>query len=156
QAIIPGKRQRYLSEISETLREYHEWADEQAEIAQKLDQVEGTSEQLENWQKTDESKQINETLDEMRKHWKEKLHPRSINILENWNDLYEKYRQETVDVQVRGRTFTNEQFRETLSGLKIPRVALPKTKNKGEQLKYALKENLPGYYPFTAGVFKFK
>src|SRR5699024_6870751 len=68
----------------------------------------------------------------------------------------EKYRQETVDVQVRGRTFTNEQFRETLSGLKIPRVALPKTKNKGEQLKYALKENLPGYYPFTPGVFKFK
>lgn len=163
QAIIPGKRQRYLSEISETVREYHVWAEGQVEVAGKLEQVEGTVAQLDAWGKgdgrpetDDRDKSFQETLDEMRKHWREKLHPRSIHILENWDELYEQYQHETVDIQVRDRTFTNKQFRETLSGLKIPRVALPKTKNKGEQLKYALKENLPGYYPFTAGVFKFK
>ncbi|HET6527634.1 MAG TPA: methylmalonyl-CoA mutase family protein, partial [Balneolaceae bacterium] len=62
----------------------------------------------------------------------------------------------SVDVQIRDKTFKNEMYRESLSGLQIPRVALPKTKHKGEQLKFALKENLPGYYPFTAGVFPFK
>ncbi|MDZ7681111.1 MAG: methylmalonyl-CoA mutase family protein [Fodinibius sp.] len=61
-----------------------------------------------------------------------------------------------VEVEVRDKTFKNKMFRESLSGLEIPRVALPKTNHKGEQLKFALKENLPGYYPFTAGVFEFK
>ncbi len=162
QAIIPGKRQRYLSEISETVSDYHEWAEEQVQIAEKLGQTEGTAKQLEEWKKADGRRQtadgslFRNTLEEMKEHWREKLHPRSKNILENWDELYEQYQQDEVDIQVRNRTFTNEQFRETISGLKIPRVALPKTKSKGEQLKYALKENLPGYYPFTAGVFKFK
>src|SRR5699024_10333378 len=71
-------------------------------------------------------------------------------------ELYEEYRQEYVDVQIRDRTFKNKMFRESLSGLQIPRIALPKTEDKGGQLKFALKENLQGYYPFTAGVFPFK
>ncbi len=161
QAIIPGHRQRYLSEISETVREYHQWAEEQVETAEKLDQVEGTAEQLDRMKNAggrgqDVDGKMQDTLEEMREYWYERLHPRSINILENWNELYEQYQQDKVDVRVRDKTFSNKQFRESISGLKIPRVALPKTKNKGEQLRYALKENLPGYYPFTAGVFKFK
>ncbi len=155
QAIIPGRRQRYLSEISDTVREYHEWADNQVNVAEKLDQVEGTANQLKQ-EDPDEADSFFKKLDEMRRHWREKLHSRSKDILDNWDTLYEQYRQDEVDIKIRNRTFTNQQFRESLSGLKIPRIALPKTKNKGEQLKYALKENLPGYYPFTAGVFPFK
>ncbi|MDX1667175.1 MAG: methylmalonyl-CoA mutase family protein, partial [Saprospiraceae bacterium] len=155
QAIIPGKRQRYLSEISDSLRDYHEWAEEQAEIASKLEQVEGTMEQIERWD-PDGRKDFQEKLEEMREHWLSSLDARCRKILEGWDELYEEYRSETVEVQVRDRTITNEMFRESLSGLKIPRVALPKTKHKGEQLKFALKENLPGYYPYTAGVFPFK
>ena len=155
QAIIPGKRQRYLSEITESVRDYHQWAEEQVEVAGKLGQVEGTLQQFENWDE-DYAIGISEKLDEMAKHWWDKLDARCKKIFDGWDDLYEKYRQDTVDVQIRDRTFENKQFRETLSGLKIPRVALPKTKHKGEQLKFALKENLPGYYPFTAGVFPFK
>ncbi|HYW35886.1 MAG TPA: methylmalonyl-CoA mutase family protein, partial [Balneolaceae bacterium] len=155
QAIIPGKRQRYLSEISETIRDYHQWAENQAEIAGKLDQVEGTLEQLDRWQ-PEENEPFKDTLKEMREHWLRKLDSRCQKILKSWDELYEKYRQVEVDVKIRNRTFTNEQFRETLSGLKIPRVALPKTDHKAEQLKFALKENLPGYFPFTAGVFPFK
>lgn len=155
QAIIPGKRQRYLSEISETIRDYHEWAKEQVEVADKLDQVEGTLQQIKRWD-AEGQQQFAETLQEMKEHWLSTLDARCKKILNGWNDLYEEYRQEQVDVQIRDRTFSNQQFRETLSGLKIPRVALPKTNHKGEQLKFALKENLPGYYPFTAGVFPFK
>lgn len=155
QAIIPGKRQRYLSEISETLRDYHRWADEQVEIADKLDQVEGTSLQIESWN-PDDKEGFAEKLNEMREHWLSKLDSRCRKILEGWDDLYEQYRRDYVEVNIRGKTVKNEMYRESLSGLKIPRVALPKTEHKGERLKYALKENLPGYYPFTAGVFPFK
>lgn len=155
QAIIPGKRQRYLSEISESIRDYHTWAGEQVEIAGKLDQVEGTLEQIDRWD-PEGKKTFEEKLNEMRDHWLGKLDSRCKKILEGWDELYEKYRQDQVEVKVRSKTFNNEMFRESLSGLKIPRVALPKTRHKGEQLKFALKENLPGYYPFTAGVFPFK
>lgn len=155
QAIIPGKRQRYLSEITETIEQYHEWADQQAEIADKLDQVEGTLQQLEKWN-PDDRPVMEKNLEEMRDHWIKRLDPLPKGILDNWNDLYEKYRQDTFKVQVRDKVFENELFRESLSGSKIPRISLPKTKNKGDQLRFALKENLPGYFPFTAGVFPFK
>lgn len=155
QAIIPGKRERYLSEISESIREYHEWAEDQVDVASKLDQVEGTMQQAERWD-PDDREQFTQNLDEMRQHWLSNLDVRCKTILDGWDELYEEYQQDTVDVQIRDRTFENKQFRKTLSGLKIPRVALPKTEHKGEQLKFALKENLPGYYPFTAGVFPFK
>jgi len=155
QAIIPGKRQRYLSEISETVRGYHEWAEEQVDIASKLDQVSGTIEQVDRWEPEDKEP-LNKKLKNMRGHWLSKLDARCKKILDGWNELYNEYRQDYVEVKVRDKTFKNEMFRKSLSGLDIPRVALPKTKHKGEQLKFALKENLPGYYPYTAGVFKFK
>ncbi|MGM0546577.1 MAG: methylmalonyl-CoA mutase family protein [Bacteroidota bacterium] len=155
QAIIPGKRQRYLSDISDTIREYHSWAEEQVEIASKLENVSGTIEQVERWD-PDEKDDLKVKLTSMREHWLSKLDSRCKKILEGWDKLYEDYQQEYVEVQVRDKTFKNKMYRESLSGLNIPRVALPKTNNKGEQLKFALKENLPGYYPFTAGVFEFK
>ena len=155
QAIIPGKRQRYLSEISETIRDYHQWAENQVDIASKLEEVSGTIKQIDRW-KPDGRKEFKNKLKEMREHWLSKLDARCKKILDGWDELYEEYRQDYVEVQVRDKTFKNEMFRESLSGLEIPRVALPKTDHKGEQLKFALKENLPGYYPFTAGVFKFK
>lgn len=155
QAIIPGKRQRYLSDISETIRDYHSWAESQADIASKLEEVSGTIEQVDRWN-PNEKDTLKEKLKTMREHWLSKLDSRCQKILEGWDELYDEYRQEHVEVQVRGKSFKNKMFRESLSGLDIPRVALPKTKHKGEQLRFALKENLPGYYPYTAGVFKFK
>ena len=155
QAIIPGRRQRYLSEISETIESYHQWTKEQVEIASKLDQVEGTISQVQNWN-PDEKPVIEENLQKMQDHWLERLDPLPKGILDGWDELYEKYQQETFDVQVRDKTFKNKLYRESLSGTKVPRISLPKTENKGDRLRFALKENLPGYFPFTAGVFPFK
>ncbi|WP_142714433.1 methylmalonyl-CoA mutase family protein [Fodinibius sediminis] len=155
QAIIPGKRQRYLSEISESIRDYHQWAEDQVEVAEKLNEVEGTLSQVDRWEPEDRDLLKNK-LEKMREHWLGKLDSRCRKILEGWDKLYKEYRQDHVDVQIRDQTFTNKMFRESLSGLRVPRVALPKTRNMGEQLKFALKENLPGYFPFTAGVFPFK
>ena len=155
QAIIPGKRQRYLSEITETIQNYHQWAEEQIDIAAKLDQVRGTIQQIKNWNPDDEITLLSR-LEEMEEYWAVKLDPLPAKILEGWDDLYEKYRKDYFTVKIRGKEIRNELFRESLSGTKIPRISLPKTKNLGDQLKFALKENLPGYFPFTAGVFPFK
>lgn len=155
QAIIPGKRVRYLSEISETVRGYHEWVEEQVEVASKLDHVSGTIDQLESWN-PDEKEVMQDNLAKMREHWLSKLDVLPKRILEGWDELFEEYQQDEFEVKIRDKVFKNKLYRESLSGLKIPRVALPKTKSKGDQLKFALKENLPGYFPYTAGVFPFK
>lgn len=155
QAIIPGKRVRYLSEISEAVRGYHEWVEEQVDAASKLDHVSGTMDQLESWN-PDEKEVMQENLAKMREHWLSKLDVLPKKILEGWDALYEQYQQDEFEVKIRDKVFKNKLYRESLSGLKIPRVALPKTKSKGDQLKFALKENLPGYFPYTAGVFPFK
>ena len=155
QAVIPGKRQRYLSEISETVHEYHNWVDNQVEFASKLGQVSGTINQIKNW-KPEDSKLILSRLEEMKEHWSVKLDPLALKILEGWDELYNKYHQDNFDVKIRNKTIKNELYRESLSGTKIPRISLPNTKNPGDRLKFALRENLPGYFPFTAGVFPFK
>jgi isobutyryl-CoA mutase len=155
QAVIPGKRQRYLSEITETVENYHQWAEEQVEIAARLDQVRGTLEQVKNWNPDDEELMITR-LEQMEEHWSVKLDPLPRKILDGWDTLFEKYRQETFDVKIRNRTIKNNLYRTSLSGTKVPRISMPKTKNLGDRLNFALKENLPGYFPFTAGVFPFK
>lgn len=155
QAVIPGKRQRYLSEISETISNYHKWAKDQVEIASKLDQVRGTINQVKNWKPEDE-KLVLSRLEEMEEHWSIKLDPLPTKILDNWDELFNKYRKESFDIQIRDKVIKNDLYRESLSGTKIPRISLPKTKNLGDRLNFALKENLPGYFPFTAGVFPFK
>ena len=155
QAVIPGKRQRYLSEISETIESYHQWAEEQVEIASRLDQVRGTLEQVKNWNPDDQELMITR-LEEMEEHWSVKLDPLPRKILDGWDDLFKKYRQDTFEVKIRNKTFENDLFRTSLSGTKIPRISMPKTRHLGDRLKFALKENLPGYFPFTAGVFPFK
>jgi isobutyryl-CoA mutase len=154
-SIIPGKRQRYLAEITETIENYHQWADQQIDIATKLDQVQGTIRQLRNWN-PDEERVMIARLEEMKSHWHTQLDPLPTKILAGWDELYEKYRGEKYTVKIRDREISSELFRTTLSGTKIPRIALPKTNYLGERLKFALKENLPGYFPFTSGVFPFK
>ena len=155
QAIIPGKRQRYLSEISETIHNYHQWAEQQVEIASKLDQVRGTIEQIKNWNPDDRVLLLSR-LDEMESHWSTELDTLPAKILDGWDELYEKYKADHFSVKIRDKEIKNELYRESLSGTKIPRISLPKTKNLGDRLRFALKENLPGYFPYTAGVFPFK
>jgi len=154
-AIIPPDRQRYLGEIKEACEEYRDWAEQQVAYARKWGEAKGAREQVDDWAPEDQE-QIAGRLDEMQQHWWDKLDKRCKDILENWDDLAEEYRQEEFTYTVRGRDFTVPLYRESLSGTKIPRVALPKTEDPGERLEFALTENLPGYFPYTAGVFPFK
>lgn len=155
QAIIPGKRVRYLSEISETIRDYHTWAEQQVEIASKWDEVKGTLTQLNDWEGENKNEVLSQ-LSKLKSKWEDQLDLLPKRILEGWDDLADQYAQDELEVEVRGRKFSNKLYHESLSGLKIRRVAIPNTKHSGERLKFALKENLPGYFPYTAGVFPFK
>ncbi|MEQ9308962.1 MAG: methylmalonyl-CoA mutase family protein [Balneolaceae bacterium] len=154
QAIIPGKRVRYLSEISDTIRNYHLWANQQVEIASKWDEIRGTLSQLEEVKGVD--KPTIEQLSKMKSRWEDELDRTPKAILESWDKLSKRYQADSFDIKIRDKVIKNELYRKSLSGLKIPRVAVPKTKHAGERLKFALKENLPGYFPYTAGVFPFK
>ena len=154
-AIIPPGRNRYLGEIVEAGRSYREWAEAQIDYARKWGDAVGAREQVKDWS-PDDREQLTGRIDEMVQHWWGKLDARCRDILSDWDDLRDAYTSDTFTYTVRGRDFTVPLYRETLSGTKIPRVALPKTQDPGERLRFALLENLPGYFPFTAGVFPFK
>ena len=154
-AIIPPNRQRYLGEIAETCQDYRSWAEQQVEYARKWGEAKGARAQVDDWAPEDQE-QLAGRLDAMVDHWWAKLDARCKDILDQWDDLKEAYQQDEFTYTVRGRDIEVPLYRESLSGTKIPRVALPKTDAPGEQLRFALLENLPGYFPFTAGVYPFK
>jgi methylmalonyl-CoA mutase len=145
-AIIPPERIHYLRDISSTIRNYYKEIDEQANIATKLYQIEGVQALLPEIEQLEEKK--NELLGQ--------LHSSSKQLLKHWPVLVELYQQEELISQVRDRKITAPLFTETLSGSKIPKISLPKYRDFGEQLRWLYKENLPGYFPFTAGVFPLK
>lgn len=154
-AVIPPKRQRYLGEIAEASRDYRAWAETEANIARKWGEARGAKRQVENWSPEDQDIVL-ARLTQMEQHWWGKLSAHSRTLLEQWEEWAERYREETFTYSVRGRAFTVPLYTESLSGTKVPRVALPRTEDPGERLRFALLENLPGFYPFTAGVFPFK
>jgi isobutyryl-CoA mutase len=154
-SIIPAKRQRYLGEIVETCYSYRDWAKQQIDFAQKWGQARGAMDQVAQWQPEDRE-MLEERLRTMADYWWEKLDSRCRQILEHWDSLAEKYRGDSFTYKVRDREIKVDLTSESLSGTKIPRVALPRTQEPGERLRFALLENLPGYFPFTAGVFPFK
>ncbi|MEX2402116.1 MAG: methylmalonyl-CoA mutase family protein [Rhodothermales bacterium] len=154
-SVIPPGRQRYLGAIVETCRAYRTWAEEQVDIARKWGHAVGARDQIEAWN-PDDRRALVGRLDEMVDYWWARLDAGCRDILEEWEDTARRYRAETFTYTVRGRDIAVDLFEESLSGTRIPRVALPRTEDPGERLRFALLENLPGYFPFTAGVFPFK
>ncbi|MEM1095561.1 MAG: methylmalonyl-CoA mutase family protein [Bacteroidota bacterium] len=154
-AIIPPKRQRYLGEIAESVRSYHDWAEAQVQTASRWHEAKGAKAQLLNWN-PDDAEALLPRLEAMEAHWWNRLDPISQNLLGNWEANAEAYRKDIFTYEVRGRKIEAPLYVESLSGTKIPRVALPRTEHAGDRLRFALRENLPGYFPYTAGVFPFK
>lgn len=153
--LIPPKRVRYLGEIAETVRDYHDWAETQIAMARKWEHARGVVAQLAAWSPENVAPLLEKT-NEMQAYWWGKLDYVCQQILLNWEQVAKQYRQEESVYKVRGREVRTPQFTTSLSGLKIPRVALPRMEDAGERLRFALKENIPGFFPYTAGVFPFK
>jgi methylmalonyl-CoA mutase len=148
-AIIPESRERYLGEIVELLRKERERVESEIEIARKLYQLEGAAREVRD--DAAEAK-LRARAEELRR----KMRPESLALLEEWPELKRRYAASEVTFEVRGREIAVDNSVTTLSGSKVPRVALPRFEDWGEILRFRLQESLPGHYPFTAGVFPFK
>jgi methylmalonyl-CoA mutase len=154
--IIPPQRVRYLAEISETVRAYNKWCDDQAAIAQKMYSINESLALLKGNPEVDENKKAIETLDKLYQECLLKLDPFSKNILDTWDKKVDSYKQEYYSFIVRDKEIKIKTHTESLSHLQIPKICLPKYKAWGDVLQWNLKENVPGEYPFVAGVFPFK
>ena len=154
-AVIPPKRRQYLGDIAELCRAYRAGAEEQVAIARKWGHAVGAREQVAKWS-PDDREQLAGRLDEMARHWWDQLDARCRRILERWDETVARYHGDTFVYKVRGREINVDLFDESLSGTRVPRVAVPTTSEPAERLRFALLENLPGFFPFTAGVFPFK
>ena len=148
--IIPPKRTRYLSEITETIRGYNEKAQEQREIAQKLYSLDKSGDILK------DQKEALIAIEKAKKELKLDLDPHNLKIIEGWEAKKANYEGEEYSYEVRGKEIKVETTTETLSHTKVPKVSLPKYEGWGDVLHWSLQENVPGEFPFTAGVFPFK
>ncbi|MET3684167.1 methylmalonyl-CoA mutase [Alkalibacillus flavidus] len=146
--IIPPERRQYLRDIAEAVRGYKEHARRQSEIASKVYQLKGTKDEL-------AGHEI-DALENLIADYEKQLDAETVQQLDNYDHFQNTYSQDEMSYEVRGKEFKVEMNTESLSGLKIPKVALPSYQDWGDQVKFMMLENLPGYFPYTAGVFPFK
>ncbi len=148
--IIPPKRVRYLSEIVENNRAYDKEVVDQALIARKLYQLQGAKNILED----DANSQ--EILEKRYQKIKKDLGQENIYFLNGWHDFKLKLEADEYIYLVRGKEIKVQTKSETLSHLKIPKIALPKFHDWGDLIRWKGQENVPGAFPFTAGIYPFK
>ncbi len=174
--VIPPSRVRYLSEISENNRNYDAKVLEQVEIAQKLYGIYKTITSILNVNDSfvhleknglnekvlisdSHSKTTNDLLELLIKEFdriKMDFDPHNWGIILGWNDKVKRYKEPLYSFKVRAKEINIETHTESLSHLQIPKVALPKYEAWGDLLKWILQENVPGEFPYTAGLYPFK
>lgn len=153
--IIPPKRTRYLSEISENNRSYDQWVEQQAEVAQKLYGIRKSIDTISEMEVDDKDRLIKD-LQASFEQVKLELDPKNYQLIEEWAAKQKRYRDEVYTFKVRDKEIKMETHTTSLSHSKIPKVALPKYQAWGDILKWHLQENVPGEFPYTAGLFPFK
>ena len=167
-AMIPGARVRYLAEIAEQGRAINSGIDAQAEIASGLQHLYEALRSIEDprlpeklvaYQSDALTEGEDRSLLALRQRYQEalaELTPESVRLLEEWPARRESVRAATYSYTVRGRDITGNNYRESLSHQRIPKIAAPHFRDWGELLKFLSKENLPGGYPYTGGVYPYR
>ncbi len=145
--IIPPKRVRYLAEIAESNTEYNKWVEEQSLLASQYYQLNGVKKLL-----PDAAVYIGET----EKNLLKKISTENIELINNWPAVQERYKKEFYEFTVRDKIIRQPLRYKSLSGTQLSKVILPKYKDWGDILKWQLQENVPGEFPYTAGVFPLK
>ena len=151
-AIVPAERVRYLAEIAAEVRDYHQHARRQVGAARERQQLLATRGMLEGEDATAGVAEIDRLLEAR----DAALEQHSRKLLDDWPATRRDYSGDEYVVRVREREIRTALRYQTLSGNSLPKVALPAFEDHGELLKFLLLENLPGRFPFTAGVFPFK
>ncbi|QIK67161.1 methylmalonyl-CoA mutase [Nocardioides sp. HDW12B] len=146
--IVPPERVRYLADIAETVRGYHAATERLAEAASRVQRLELVHDELAG----SDDAGVRRLLDRAR----DDLPAEAGEQLASWPDVVASYSGEEQVVVVRDKEIHTALTRESLSGNKIRRVSLPRHRDHGDLLRFLRRENLPGFFPFTGGVFKFK
>ncbi len=142
-SVVPSDRSRYLSDISRTVREHHAETRRQADAARRVQHLRTAA-------------SLGADVADLLATAEAEVHPDTRAALEAWQGVVEQYSGEELVYTVRGKDIHTPLTRETLSGSKVRRVALPRTQDEGELVRFLREENVPGAYPYTAGVFPFK
>ncbi len=153
--IIPPNRVRYLSEIADTVRRYHQYTKEQMEVVRTIWHLEKTIESLKE-NNTEADSSLIERIHESIKKTEEQLDPETGDLVKEWDAVNRAYGQDELVYNVRDREIRVPLYTESLSKLKIPRISLPKYTDPGELYRWMREENLPGSFPYTSGVFPLK
>jgi len=153
--IIPPHRTRYLAEIAETVRNYNSHAEEQAEVAQRLYSLKMAVDTLKKEHPSGDKELLKE-LQNVYSKVNDRLDPKNRSIIDSWEKKVDSYKKEFYVFKVRDKEICIKTHTETLSHLQVPKIAMPKYKAWGDILKWNLKENVPGEFPYAAGVFPFK
>ncbi len=167
-ALIPGARVRYLAEIAEQGRKINDFVEKQAELASTLQHLYEALSTLDDPELPgvfdaypSESLTVDGdgSLSTLRQRYQETLSdltPDSLKLLREWPDRLEGVTSEKYRYEVRGKEISGNNYRESLSHQKIPKIAPPKYRDWGDLLKFLHKENLPGAYPYTGGVYPYR
>ena len=148
--VIPPKRVRYLSEIVESNHEYDKEVESQALIAKRMYLLEGAKVLITDDQHTTDK------LEKVFLKTKKELSEENIAFLKGWKNFKEEMNQDSFSYFVRGKEIKVETKYESLSHLKISKISLPKFQDWGDLLRWKGQENVPGQFPYTAGLFPFK
>ena len=147
--IVPPARTRYLAEISDTVRSYHKHTHKQVKIARERQQLTATKQML---AAAGKSADFDDLIAERENH----LTAESKKLVTMWPDMQKAYAGDEYVVKIRDKEIRTRLTQKSLSGTTIRKVALPRFEDHGEILRWLMLENVPGSFPFTAGVFAFK
>ena len=149
--IIPSERTRYLAEIADTVRKYHKKTDQQADALRKLWHVKETESLV-----FDDMADAVASFKKAVEACENKIENETRQVMEEWQAIRQAYSGTELTYKVRDKDIKLPLYTESLSHSKIPKVCIPKYDDPGEVYKWMRKENLPGYFPYTAGVFPLK
>jgi isobutyryl-CoA mutase len=152
--IVPAARVRYLADIADTVRGYKKRAHEQAKLAREVQQLREAARMLAVG-KPDKPKAAEAAIN-LSEQREALLEPAAKKLLAMWPAMQRAYAGDEYVVKIRDKEIRTSLVHTSLSGSKIRKVALPRYEDHGELLQWLLLENVPGSFPFTAGVFAFK
>ena len=144
QHVVPPERVRYLAEIVEEVRRYNDWVTDQAEAADRLYRLVGAA------------VETDADLSEATAAARAELDPANLQALEHWDGMLAEFAGGEFVYHVRGREISVPLHHETLSHTRVPKVATPRYRSWGDRLEWLLQENLPGEFPYAAGVYPFR
>ncbi|MGC0144034.1 fused isobutyryl-CoA mutase/GTPase IcmF [Pseudactinotalea sp. Z1732] len=148
--VVPAARVRYLAEIAETVRGYHADTETYADAASRVQHLEFTLEEL------SAAGKAHDDVARLAEDARRALPAEVLEQQQQWPATVQVYSGTEHTVRVRERDITTRLTRESLSGTKVPRVALPRFRDAGDMVRFWRRENLPGRFPFTAGLYAFK